>query len=167
MKMTVNYTNAHDALSIIHSGNRVFVHGSAQTPSYLLKELAKGASRLKDVELIFISVYGEIEVDKPQYANNFRINSLFVSASVRNSVSEGRADYVPVFLSDIPNLFSQDILPVDVALVQVSPPDKHGYCSLGLSVDIAHRERLLYNVARYVCFFHLLPDLKRWQKVQV
>ena len=105
MKMTVNYTNAQDALSIIHSGNRVFVHGSAQTPSYLLKELAKGAFRFKDVELVFISVYGDIEVDKPEYANHFRINSLFVSAAVRNAVSEGSADYVPVFLSDIPNLF--------------------------------------------------------------
>jgi len=147
MKMTVNYTNAQDALSIIHSGNRVFVHGSAQTPSYLLKELAKGAFCFKDVELVFISVYGDIEVDKPEYANHFRMNSLFVSAAVRNAVSEGSADYVPVFLSDIPNLFSQNILPVDVALVQVSPPDKHGYCSLGLSVDIA---RSAVNNARYV-----------------
>ncbi|WP_018616433.1 acetyl-CoA hydrolase/transferase family protein [Segetibacter koreensis] len=147
MKMTVNYTNAWDALSIIHSGNRVFIQGSAQTPSFLLKELAKGASRFKDVELVFISVYGDLEVDKPEYANNFRINSLFVSAAVRNAVCEGRADYVPVFLSEIPNLFAQNILPVDVALVQVSPPDKHGYCSLGLSVDIA---RSAVNNAKYV-----------------
>lgn len=147
MKAGVSYTNAQDALAIIHSGNRVFVHGSAQTPSYLLKELAKGAGRFTNVELVFISVYGDIEVDKPQYANNFRVNSLFVSAAVRNAVSEGRADYVPVFLSDIPNLFSQNILPVNVALVQVSPPDKHGYCSLGLSVDIA---RSAVNNATYV-----------------
>jgi acyl-CoA hydrolase len=147
MKMIVNYTAAQEALSIIHSGNRVFVQGSAQTPTFLLKELAKGANRLNDIELVFITVYGDLEVDKPQYAGIFRLNSLFVSASVRNAVCEGRSDYVPVFLSDIPNLFSQNILPVDVALVQVSPPDKHGYCSLGLSVDIA---RSAVNNARYV-----------------
>lgn len=112
MKASATYTSAEDALSIIHSGNRVFIHGSAQTPSFLLKELAKGASHFTDVELVFISVYGDIEVDKPQYSNSFRINSLFVSAAVRNAVTEGHADYVPVFLSDIPNLFSQNILPV-------------------------------------------------------
>lgn len=147
MKASATYTSAEDALSIIHSGNRVFVQGSAQTPVCLLKELANIAHRYKDVELVFMSVYGDLEIDKPQYVNNFRINSLFVSAAVRGAVAEGRADYVPIFLSDIPNLFSQNILPVNVALVQVSPPDKHGYCSLGLSVDIA---RSAVNNAQYI-----------------
>jgi acyl-CoA hydrolase len=147
MKMTCSYTNAEEALSIIQSGNRVFVHGSAQTPSFLLKELAKLSNRLTDVELVFMSVYGDIEINKPQYAGSFSINSLFVSAAVRDALCEGRADYVPVFLSEIPQLFGQNILPVDVALVQVSPPDRHGYCSLGLSVDIA---RSAVNNAKYV-----------------
>lgn len=101
MKMTVNYTGAQEALSIIHSGNRVFVQGSAQTPTFLLKELAKEANRFKDVELVFITVYGDFEVDKPEYAANFRINSLFVSASIRNAVNEGRADYVLVLLDSL------------------------------------------------------------------
>src|SRR5206468_6622821 len=77
----------------------------------------------------------------------FEINSLFVSASIREDVAMGRADYVPVFLSEIPELFKRNILPIDVALVQVSPPDSHGYCSLGVSVDIT---RSAVNTARYV-----------------
>lgn len=147
MKISVVYKSAAEALSIIQSGHRVFIQGSAQTPTCLLRELAKQAPRLNDVELVFITVYGDIQVDKPAYVKNFKLNSLFVSASIREAVNEGRADYVPVFLSEIPNLFTQGILPIDVALVQVSPPDKHGYCSLGLSVDIA---RSAVNTAKYV-----------------
>ena len=147
MKIPVVYKSAEEALSIIQSGNRVFVQGSAQTPTCLLRELAKQAPHLTDVELVFITVYGDIHVDKPELMKSFRINSLFVSASIRDDVKEGRADYVPVFLSEIPQLFNQGILPVDVALVQVSPPDQHGYCSLGVSVDVA---RSAVNNARYV-----------------
>lgn len=147
MKIPVHYSSAEEALSIIQSDNRIFVHGSAQTPTHLLHALARQAHRLRDVEVVSITVYGDIEIDKPQYADHFHINSLFVSASVRQAVNEGRADYVPVFLSDIPNLFTQNILPIDVAIVQVSPPDDHGYCTLGLSVDIA---RSAVNTAKYI-----------------
>jgi len=137
MNNTINYSKAEAALQTIQSGQRVFVHGSAQTPLFLLKELAKRAPELQNVELTFITVQGDIEVDKPKYAGIFRINCLFVSNSVRQAVQEGRADFVPVFLSDIPDLFRKGYLPIDVALIQVSPPDIHGYCSLGLGVDIA------------------------------
>jgi acyl-CoA hydrolase len=147
MKIPVVYKTPHEALDIIQSGNRVFVQGSAQTPTCLLRALTKHASRLKDVELVFITIYGDPHVDRPEFADSFKINSLFVSASVREDVNEGRADYVPVFLSEIPNLFNQQILPIDVALVQVSPPDAHGYCSLGVSVDVA---RSAVNTAKYV-----------------
>lgn len=147
MKMPISYQAAEEALAIIQSGNRVFVQGSAQTPTCLLKALAKQSQRLSDVELVFITVYGDIHVDKPEFCDSFKINSLFVSASIREAVKEGRADYVPVFLSEIPNLFTQGILPIDVALVQVSPPDAHGYCSLGVSVDVA---RSAVNTAKYV-----------------
>ncbi len=132
-----NYVPAADALSIIQSGQRVFIHGGVCTPIYLLKELAKESDRLKDVELVSISLKGDIELDKPQYSPSFHINSLFVSDSVRKAVSEGRADFIPVFLSDIPDLFKRKILEIDVAIVQVSQPDIHGYCSLSLSIDIA------------------------------
>lgn len=146
MKSPVIYKSAEEALSVIRSGNRVFIQGSAQTPLYLLRELAKKAPELRDVELTFITVQGDIELDKPEYADSFHINCMFVSQSVRKAVSEGRADFIPVFLSDIPDLFRGD-LHVDVALVQVSPPDKHGYCSLGVSVDIA---RSAVNTATHI-----------------
>lgn len=146
MKLPFEYKPAAEALSAIRSGDRVFVQGSAQTPLYLLRELAKKAPALRDVELVFITVQGDIEVDKPEYAEAFHINCMFVSNSVRKAVNEGRADFVPVFLSDIPDLFRKQ-MKIDVALVQVSPPDEHGYCSLGVSVDIA---RSAVNTAEHI-----------------
>jgi len=146
MKLPVVYKSAEEALSVVQSGQRVFVQGSAQTPLYLLRELAKRAPSLRDVELTFITVQGDIEVDKPQYADSFHINCMFVSESVRKAVNEGRADFIPVFLSDIPDLFRKE-MHIDVALVQVSPPDIHGYCSLGVSVDVA---RSAVNTATHI-----------------
>ncbi len=147
MKLPVTYQSPKEALAIIQPGQRIYIHGSAQTPTLLLRSLANEAHRLNDVELVSISVYGDVQVDKPEYAGIFHINSLFVSSSVRTAVNEGRADYVPVFLSEIPELFKQNIMPLDVAIVQVSPPDGHGYCSLGVSVDIA---RSAVNTAKHI-----------------
>ena len=147
MNIPINYKTAEQALAVVKPGDRIYVHGSAQTPTFLLKALAGQAHRLKDVELVFISVYGDVQVDKPEYAGIFHINSMFVSPSIRNDVNEGRADYIPVFLSEIPELFKQNILALDIALVQVSPPDYHGYCSLGVSVDIA---RSAVNTAKHI-----------------
>ncbi len=137
MKVPVHYVSPKEALAVIESNNRIYIHGSAHTPTYLLKNLALEADRLQNVEIVSISLYGDLHVDKPPFKDNFHFNSLFVSATVRNAVKEGYADYVPVFLSEIPELFKQHILPIDVAIVHVSPPDMHGYCSLGVSVDIA------------------------------
>lgn len=131
------YSNPKNALSHIRSGQRVFVHGSAATPTYLLELLIGRSDQLKDVELVFISVFGSFPPARPEYLNSFKLNSLFVSSPVRSAINDGRGDYVPVFLSEIPELFINKILPLDVALVQVSPPDRHGFCSLGVSVDIA------------------------------
>lgn len=147
MKMPIVYKTAEEALNIIESGNRVFIQGSSQTPTCLLRALTRHAGRLKDVELVFVTVFGEVYVDRPEYADSFRINALFVSEAIREDVNKGMADYVPVFLSEIPELFKHHVLPIDVALVQVSPPDIHGYCSLGLAVDVA---RSAVNTARYV-----------------
>jgi acyl-CoA hydrolase len=143
----MHYVSAEEALKVIQSGNRVFVHGSACTPVYMMHQLARQAERLKNVELISISLYGDLEIDKPEYQSAFHFNSLFVSGSIRKAVGEGRGDYVPVFLSEIPELFKRNILPLDVAIVQVSEPDRHGFCSLGTSVDIA---RSAVNTARHV-----------------
>lgn len=147
MKVPIVYKTAEEALAVVQPGNRIYVHGSAQTPSVLLKALETHAHRLRDVELVFITVYGDVCVDKPEYAGIFHINSMFVSASIRQAVAEGRADYIPVFLSEIPELFKHKVLALDVALVQVSPPDEHGYCSLGVSVDIA---RSAVNTAKHI-----------------
>lgn len=146
MKVPVTYTPAQEALSVIKSGSRVFIQGSAQTPLYLLRELARKAPELTNVELVFITVQGDITVDKPEYKDSFHINCMFVSESVRKAVNDGRADFIPVFLSDIPDLFRNQ-MDIDVALIQVSPPDQHGYCSLGVSVDIA---RSAVNTARHI-----------------
>jgi acyl-CoA hydrolase len=147
MYKSITYQSASEALAFVQSNQRVFVHGSAQTPLFLLRELAKEAPRLQNVELTFITVQGDITIDKPEYQGIFNINCMFVSESIRKAVNEGRADFIPVFLSDIPDLFKKGHLPIDVALVQVSPPDIHGYCSLGVSVDIA---RSAVNTATYI-----------------
>ncbi len=141
------YVSAEQALSVIQSGNRVFVHGSATTPIYMLDKLAEQAPRLRDVELVSISMYGDLEIVKPQYHPHFHFNSMFVSGTIRQAVHEGRADYIPVFLSEIPELFKRNILPLDVAIVQVSVPDRHGFCSLGTSVDIG---RSAVDTAKHV-----------------
>lgn len=146
MYQNINYVDAAEALSLIQSNQRVFVHGSACTPLHMMRELAKQSHRLQNVELVSITVFGNIEVDKPEYQKSFHINSMFVSASIRQAVNEGRADFIPVFLSDIPDLFRNQVKP-DVAIIQVSPPDEHGYCTLGVSVDIA---RSAVANARYI-----------------
>lgn len=132
-----NYVNVEEAISVIKSGDRIFSHGSACTPNFLIDELAKQSSRLKNVEFVSITQQGNVEVAKPQYKDSFFINSLFVSTPVRDAVNSERGDFVPVFLSEIPTLFKRGILPIDVAMITVSPPDKHGYCTLGTSVDVA------------------------------
>lgn len=131
------YTTAEEALKLVCPRQRVFIHGGAATPHYLLKKLAARATDLWNVELVSISLQGDALLADKKYKDSFRMNSLFVSQNIRESVNSGRGDYVPVFLSEIPILFRKNILPLDIAIVQVSPPDKHGYCSLGVSVDIA------------------------------
>lgn len=133
----IQYVSAEEAVSLIKSGDRLFSHGSACTPNLLISELAKQASRLRDVEFVSITQQGNVEVAKPQYKDSFYINSLFVSTPVREAVNSERGDFIPVFLSEIPTLFKRGMLPLDVAMITVSPPDRHGYCTLGTSVDVA------------------------------
>lgn len=133
----VQYVSAEEAVSMIQSGNRIFSHGSACTPNLLIDELARQSSRLRGIEFVSITQQGNVEVAKPQYKDSFYINSLFVSTPVRDAINSDRGDFVPVFLSEIPTLFKKGLLPIDVAMVTVSPPDQHGYCTLGTSVDVA------------------------------
>jgi acyl-CoA hydrolase len=141
-----NYISAEQAVKIIESNTRVFVHGSAATPLHLLKALFARKEELQNVELVSITLLGDGLFDD-SLAGHFFINSLFVSDCVRGIVNGPYGDYVPVFLSEIHRLFEQGTLPLDVALIHVSPPDAHGYCSLGTSVDIA---RSAVKHAKYV-----------------
>ncbi|MEN9510656.1 MAG: hypothetical protein RLZZ370_475 [Bacteroidota bacterium] len=141
------YLTAAEAISAVKSGDRVFIQGSAATPLTLTRALAARAAELKQVELVAISTFGDMGLPVTAHPESFYINSLFVSANVRDAVNGEHGDYIPVFLSEISRLFDRGILPLDVALVHVSPPDKHGYCSLGVSVDVA---RSAVKNAKYV-----------------
>ena len=126
---------ADDAVAHVVSGMNVFIHGAAATPTPLIDALAR-----RDVEKVttyHLHLHGDIAVCDPALQGRFRPTSLFIGANLRDAVNEGRADFTPVFLSDIPLLFSSGRIPLDVALLQLSPPDKHGYCTLGTSADAA------------------------------
>jgi len=127
--------SAETAVSGIRSDDQVFVHGGAATPSALLEALAARAGELRDVGVIHLHTEGPAPHLAPHLAASFRHRALFIGANARTAVNEGRADYVPIFLSDIPELFSRGVLPLDAVLLNLSPPDAHGYCSLGTSVD--------------------------------
>lgn len=139
--------SAEEAVKIIQSGNRVFIHGSAATPLHILEALQNRHAELRNVELVSISTFGNLNLNDPLYKKSFFVNSLFVSENTRAVVNSDHGDYVPIFLSEIPQLFKRNILPLDVAIVQVSPPDAHGYCSLGTSVDIA---RAAVDTAKHI-----------------
>lgn len=133
----IEYVSVEEAVSLIKSGDRIFGHGSACTPNILYEELARQAGRLKGVEMVSITQQGEVAIAKPQYKDSFFINSLFTSQPVRAAVNSENGDFVPIFLSEIPILFKEGHLPLDAALITVSPPDLQGYCTLGTSVDVA------------------------------
>ena len=129
--------SADEAVSAVQSGDRIFLHTAAATPKRLIDALVRRAGSLRDVELVSLHTEGEADYVKPEYRESFRLNAFFVGRNVRCAVQEGLADAIPIFLSDVPALFHNNVLPLDVAFVHVSPPDRHGYCSLGVSVDAA------------------------------
>jgi acyl-CoA hydrolase len=129
------YTTAADAVKLVQSNNRVYVQAAAATPSLLTKALAERAKELKNVELCHLHTEGEAPYADPQFSESFHVNSFFIGKNVRHTLSAGNGSYTPVFLSELPNLFRRKIIALDVAFVHVSPPDSHGYCSLGVSVE--------------------------------
>ena len=133
--MSYKTLSAEDAVARIKSGDRVFLHTAAATPQRLIEAMVGRADQLKNVEIVSLHTEGDAPYARPEYRESFRLNALFVGKNVRKSVQGGDGDAIPVFLSDVPSLFYNGILPLDVALVHVSPPDRHGYCSLGVSVD--------------------------------
>ena len=128
---------ADEALKLIRSRTRVFVHGGAATPSVLLEALVRRADELEQVETVHLHLEGDAPHVRPEFAKSFRANAFFCGANMRAAVAEGRADYLPVFLSEVPLLFRNGVLPLDAALLHVSLPDEHGFVSLGTSVDTA------------------------------
>lgn len=128
-------TDLDTALSTIQSHNRIYIGGGAGVPIQLSQGLVRRASELKNVEVTHILTFADAPYVAPEYGEAFRVNALFIGANVRGAVQDGRADFTPVFLSEIPRLFHEDgPLPLDVALISLSPPDEHGFCSFGVEI---------------------------------
>jgi 4-hydroxybutyrate CoA-transferase len=131
----LNLCTAEEAVRVVQSGQRVFLTGNCSVPTVLVDALVRRAVLLNDVEILQVLTLGSHGYTKPDMEGHLRVNSLFISADVRAAVHEGRADFTPVFLSEIPDLYRTQ-LPIDVAFIHVSPPDDHGYCSFGVEVGV-------------------------------
>ncbi len=130
-------TTPEEAVRCIKSGDRVYVSGNAATPYPLLEALAARKDELNDVEITHVLLYGNDPLSAPEMEGHFRHNSLFVGPADREAVNEGRADYVPIFLGEIPGLFYDGLMPVDVAVLHTSIPDEHGFLSLGVETLVS------------------------------
>ena len=131
----IKYVSAEKAVEVVKSGDRVYVQAAAATPTILTKALSNRASELRNVEICHLHTEGEAPYANPDLAESFHVNSFFIGKNVRHTLQAGNGSYTPVFLSELPNLFRKDVLPLDVVFIHVSLPDKHGYCSLGVSVE--------------------------------
>ena len=129
------YLSAEDAVKAIKSNNRIYVQAAAATPTILTNALTERHSELKNVELCHLHTEGEARYADPKYIDSFHVNSFFLGANVRHTLKAGNGSYTPVFLSEVPQLFRKNVVPLDVTFIHVSPPDKHGYCSLGVSIE--------------------------------
>ncbi|GAB4580768.1 MAG: acetyl-CoA hydrolase/transferase C-terminal domain-containing protein [Anaerolineales bacterium] len=129
-------TTAENAVKMIRSGMRVFLTGNCSVPQVVLKALVERAPELEGVEIVQVLTIGNADYVKPGMEKHLRVNTLFISDNVRGAVNEGRADFTPAHLSQIPRLFAEEVIPLDAALIQVSPPDEHGFCSFGVEVGV-------------------------------
>ena len=127
--------SAAEAVKVIKSNNRVYVQAAAAAPQILMKAMTERHEELQNVEVCHLHVEGETPYANPELKDSFHVNSFFIGSNVRHTLAAGNGSYTPVFLSELPLLFKRNILPLDVALIHVSVPDKHGYCSLGVSVE--------------------------------
>ncbi len=128
-------TTAEEAVKAIGSGDRVWIHPGCNTPTRLINAMVERAPELEDVEVVHILTLAAAPYTDPGMEPHFRHRALFVGGNVREAVSQGRADFVPVHLHEVPTLITSGLMPVDVALVHISPPDEHGFCSYGVGVD--------------------------------
>src|ERR1051325_6549260 len=127
---------AEQAVKRIRPGQRIFWGAGVGEPLELVSALTKRAYELPDTEILHLLTFGDAPYAHRELAQYFRVNSFFIADNVRDIIQEGLGDYTPVFLSDIPGLFDSGQMPLDVALIQVTPPDEHGLCSFGVSVDV-------------------------------
>jgi len=149
------FTSAQQALNYLKTGHHVFIHSVAAAPRALIDAMVKRAGEVRDVKIFHLHTEGDAPYANPEYEGIFHHNAFFIGKNVRNAIEEGRGSYIPVFLSEIPRLIRQQIIRIDVVLVSVSPPDKHGFCSLGTSVDatraaIEMAEVVIAQVNRHV-----------------
>ncbi len=126
---------ALEALEKVHSKYKIFIHTAAAAPQALIEALMLRAPELKNVKIYQLHTEGTAPYADEKWAESFEVNALFIGSNVRKAVQDGRGSYIPIFLSEAPNLFRKNYIDLDVALISVSPPDKHGFCSLGVSVD--------------------------------
>ena len=131
------YSSLEEAVSLIQSGSNLFIQTAAAAPQQLIRGLVQRARLLRDITIYQMHTEGVAPYANPEYRDIFSVNCFFIGGNLRRAVQEGRAQYIPVFLSEIPALFRRKAIQIDYALIHVSPPDAHGYCSLGVSVDIA------------------------------
>lgn len=131
----MTWQDARQALECVRSGNRVWIEPGCATPTPLVEALVERGAALHDVEIVHMKTLGDAPYTRPEFEGHFRHNALFVGSNVREAVQQGRADYTPIFLSEIESLFTSGAMPLDVVLMQVSPPDAHGFVSMGTSVD--------------------------------
>jgi 4-hydroxybutyrate CoA-transferase len=124
-----------EAVRAVNSGMRVYIHPGCAEPEVLVEALIERAPFVRDVEIVHLLTLGRADYIRPEMAGHFRHNAMFIGGNVREAVNDGRADYTPIFLSQIEGLFESGDMPLDVALIQVSPPDAHGFCSFGVGVD--------------------------------
>ena len=126
---------AEEAVKIIKNNNRIYIQAAAAAPQILIDALTQRHQELKNVEISHLHTEGNAPYANPEYKNSFHVNSFFIGKNVRHTIQAGNGSYTPIFLSELPILFKRNIVPIDVAFIQVSPPDRHGYCSLGVSVE--------------------------------
>ncbi len=138
--------SAEVALQTVCSGDTVYVHPGCATPLRLLDALVARREELENVRIVHIMSLGRADYVRPGMEKHFRHTALFIGKNVRDAVNEGRADYIPIFLSEIPRLFTSKTIPVDVALIHVSPPDEHGFCSFGVGVECTKAAASMANV---------------------
>ena len=129
--------SADQAVSVVQSGQRVYIHNGCAEPTELVKALTRRSPELFDVEVMHMATMGIADYSLPQHEGHFRTSSLFIGGNVRRAIQEGRGDYTPIFLSEIEGLFSSGAVVIDVALLQCTPPDPYGYMSLGPAVDVS------------------------------